>query len=138
MDASARDNAGKTLRMRDVRLGSLDVAVERRPDGTVYLQNKQPLGSYATRITDRMLHWALVAPQRIFMAERGADGEWRKLSYGEALAQVRCVATALRARGLSAERPLMILSGNDLDHAVLGLAALYAGIPMCRSRRPIR
>ncbi len=129
MDASARDNAGKTLRMRDVRLGSLDVAVERRPDGTVYLQNKQPLGSYATRITDRMLHWALVAPQRIFMAERGADGEWRKLSYGEALAQVRCVATALRARGLSAERPLMILSGNDLDHAVLGLAALYAGIP---------
>ena len=129
MDASARDNAGKTLRMRDVRLGSLDVAVERRPDGTVYLQNKQPLGSYATRITDRMLHWALVAPQRIFMAERGADGEWRKLSYGEALAQVRCVATALRARGLSAERPLIIHSRNDLHQAVLGLAALYAGIP---------
>ena len=129
MDASARDNAGKTLRLRDVRLGSLDVAVERRPDGTVYLKNKQPLGSYATRITDRLIHWALVAPTRIFMAERGPDGEWRKLSYGEALAQVRSVATALRARGLSAERPLMILSGNDLDHAVLGLAALYAGIP---------
>ena len=63
------------------------------------------------------------------MAERGADGDWRKLTYGETLAQVRCVATALRARGLSAERPLMILSGNDLDHAVLGLAALYASIP---------
>ena len=129
MDASARDGAEQTLRLRDVKLGSLDVAVERRPDGAVYLKNKQPLGSYATRITDPLIHWSARAPQRVFMAERGADGEWRRLSYGDALAQVRSVATALRARGLSAERPLMILSGNDLDHAVLGLAALYAGIP---------
>jgi feruloyl-CoA synthase len=129
MDASARDNSGKTLRLRDVRLGSLDVAVERRPDGIVYLRNKHPLGGYAARITDPLIHWASVAPHRIFMAERGADGAWRKLTYGETLAQVRCAATALRACGLSAERPLMILSGNDLDHAVLGLAALYASIP---------
>jgi feruloyl-CoA synthase len=129
MDAPVRDNAEKTLRLRDVRLGSLDVAVERRPDGTVYLRNKHPLGGYATRITDPLIHWAQAAPQRVFMAERGTDGEWRKLTYGGALAQVRSVATALRARGLSAERPLMILSGNDLDHAVLGVAALYAGVP---------
>ena len=129
MDASARDDAAGTLRLRDVTLGSLDVAVERRADGTVYLQNKRPLVSYAPRITDRLIHWAKVAPQRVFMAERGADGAWRTLTYGEALAQARRLATALRARGLSAERPLMILSGNDLDHAVLGVAALYAGIP---------
>jgi feruloyl-CoA synthase len=129
MDASARDSVEKTLRLRDVRLGSLDVAVERRPDGTVYIENKHPLGDYAARITDRLIHWARLVPRRVFMAERGVDGDWRKLSYGAALAQVRSLATALRARGLSAERPLMILSGNDLDHAVLGLAALYAGIP---------
>ncbi|HWE72783.1 MAG TPA: feruloyl-CoA synthase [Stellaceae bacterium] len=129
MDASARDGSGKTLPLRDVRLGSLDVAVDRRPDGTVYLKNKHPLGDYATRITDPLLHWARVAPNRVFMAERRLDGEWQKLSYAEALAQIRRLASALRARGLSAERPLMILSGNDLDHAVLGLAALYAGIP---------
>src|SRR5215469_5971992 len=102
MDAPARDINDATLRLRDVRLGSLDVAVDRRPDGTVYLKNKHPLGCYATRITDRLIHWAQVVPQRIFMAERGADGEWRKLSYGDALTQVRGVATALRARGLSA------------------------------------
>jgi feruloyl-CoA synthase len=129
MDASTRNNAGKTLRLRDVKLGSLTVEVERRAEGTVYLKNKLPLDDYATRITDRLLHWAEVAPDRVFIAERGAEGEWRKLSYREALSQVRSVASALRARGLSAERPLMILSGNDLDHAVLGLAALYAGIP---------
>ena len=129
MDASARDSADQASRLRDVELGSLGVAVERRPDGTVYLKNNHPLGAYATRITDPLVHWARVAPQRVFMAERDAAGEWCKLSYGAALAQMRSVATALRARGLSAERPLMILSGNDLDHAVLGLAALYAGIP---------
>jgi feruloyl-CoA synthase len=129
MDASARDNAEKSLRLRDVKLGSLDVEIEQRSDGTVYLKNKHPLASYAVRITDRLIHWARAAPQRVFMAERGADGEWRRLTYGEALTQVRSLATALRARGLSAERPLMILSGNDLAHAVLGLAALYAGIP---------
>ena len=129
MDAPFRGNTDKSLRLRDVRLGSLDVAVERRPDGTVYLKNRHPLGPYATRITDPLVHWASIAPQRVFMAERGADGEWNKLSYGEALERVRRVAKALRARGLSAERPLMILSGNDLDHAVLGLAALYAGVP---------
>jgi feruloyl-CoA synthase len=129
MDAPVRESAETALRLRDVRLGSLDVAVERRPDGTVYLQNKHPLGAYATRITDKLIHWAQVTPERVFMAERGPDGQWRKLTYGEALTKVRSVATALRARGLSAERPLMILSGNDLDHAVLGVAALYAGIP---------
>jgi feruloyl-CoA synthase len=129
MDASARDNAGTTLRLRDVRLGSLDVAVDRRSDGTVYLKNKHPLGAYATRITDPLVHWARTAPSRIFMAERGPDGDWRKLSYADALAKARNLAMALRSRDLSADRPLMILSGNDLDHAVLGLAALYAGIP---------
>jgi feruloyl-CoA synthase len=129
MDASARDNAEKSLRLREVKLGSLDVEIARCSDGTVYLKNKHPLASYATRITDRLMHWARLAPQRVFMAERAGDGEWSRLTYGEALRQVRSLATALRARGLSAERPLMILSGNDLAHAVLGLAALYAGIP---------
>ena len=130
MDASAREKDGKALHLRKVRLGPLDVAVERRPDGTIYLENKHPLGAYATRITDRLIEWARIASDRVFIAERsGPEGGWRKLTYGETLAQVRVLASALLQRGLSAERPLVILSGNDLDHAVLGLAALYAGIP---------
>src|SRR6185437_9430758 len=130
MTASVRSSAGETMRLREVRLGSLDVAVDRRPDGTIYLENKQPLGDYATRLTDRLIHWAAVAPDRIFLAERtGAGGGWRSIAYGETLQTVRAVASALLARGLSAERPLIVLSGNDIDHAVLGLGALYAGIP---------
>ncbi len=130
MNASARENQRKALPLRGVRLGPLDVAVDRRPDGTIYLENKQPLGAYATRITDRLIEWARIAPDRVFMAERsGPRGGWHKLTYGETLEQVRAVASALLERGLSADRPLVILSGNDLDHALLGLAALYAGVP---------
>jgi len=129
MEASVPQNDEKSLPLRPVRLGSLDVAIERRGDGTVYIQNKDPLRAYAIRMTDRLVHWATVAPAHTFLAERGSDDAWRKLSYGETLDYVRILATSLLARGLSAERPLVILSGNDLDHALLGLAALYAGIP---------
>lgn len=118
------------MRLRDVRLGPLDVDVERRADGSVILRNRHPLGEYAERITDRLLHWADATPDRVLFAERGADGEWRKLAYRETLELVRAVGTALLTRDLSPERPLVILSGNDLDHAVISLAALYAGIPV--------
>ena len=58
-----------------------------------------------------------------------ADGAWRTLSYAQALAQVRAVAQALLERDLSAERPIAILSGNDIEHALLGLAAMFIGVP---------
>ncbi len=121
--------SARPLRLRDARLGPLDVAIDRRPDGTIYLKNKHPLGGFAERITDRLIHWAAVSPARTFLAERGSDGAWRRLTYRDALDRVRALGAALLSRGLSAERPLLILSGNDLEHAVLGLAALYVGIP---------
>jgi len=115
-------------RLRPVRLGPLDVAVDRRADGTVYLDARHPLGAYPDRITERLARWANEAPERTFMAARDARGEWRRLSYAAALEGARAIGTALLARGLSAERPLMILSGNDLEHALLALAALHAGV----------
>src|SRR6185312_9193822 len=73
--------------------------------------------------------WAEVAPDRVFLAERDATGEWRHLTYREALAEVRAVGEALLRRPLSVERPVAILSGNSIEHAVLGLAACLVGIP---------
>ncbi|HXQ49517.1 MAG TPA: feruloyl-CoA synthase [Stellaceae bacterium] len=116
-------------RLREVRLGSLDVAVTRRGDGAIFIDNTNALGPYPARLTDRLHHWAEVAPERIFLAERDTNGEWRQLSYRDTLAQVRSLGAALLARGLSPERPLMILSGNDIEHALIGLAAIYVGIP---------
>ena len=78
----------------------------------------------------RLIHWAERTPERVFMADRDpASGAWRRITYAETLAQVRAIGAALLQRNLSAERPIMILSGNDIEHALLGLAAMYVGVP---------
>src|SRR5258708_12627285 len=65
------------------------------------------------------------------MAGSDAYGAWRQISYAELLASSRHIASALLARGLSADKPIVILSGNSIDHALLAFGALYAGIPFC-------
>jgi len=123
--------AASRLPLRAISFDDPVVSVERRADGTIYLRPKKPLGDYPRRLTDRLLHWAATEPGRIFMAEREGGRGWRELSYAELLASSRHIASALLARGLSAERPVMILSGNSIDHALLAFGALYAGIPFC-------
>lgn len=113
---------------RKVRLGRPEMDVDRRPDGSIYIRAREELGDYPIRLTDRLLHWAERAPDRVFMAARDASGDWRKITYAEALQYARSIGEALLARNLSAERPVVILSGNDLEHAMLGLACVYAGI----------
>jgi feruloyl-CoA synthase len=124
------DIAGKVFPLRAISFGNPDVAVERRDDGTIYLRPKMPLGDYPVRLTDRLHHWAALEPNRIFMAERSAGG-WRTINYAQLLTSARHVASALLARGLSAEKPVVILSGNSIDHALIAFGALYAGIPFC-------
>src|SRR5689334_1923823 len=105
-----------------------DTIVERRDDGTLFARSPHRLGPYPARITDRLEHWARVAPNRIFLADRRATAGWRTLSYGEALTQVRNAGQALLNRRLSNDRPVVILSGNSIEHGVLALAAMYVGI----------
>ncbi len=116
---------------RDVALMDLSVSVDERDDGTLYVQPEAALGSYPDKLTERLDYWARKAPERTFIAMRDPDrgGAWRELSYARTRALVRSLAQALIDRGLSTERPVAILSGNDIEHALLGLACLYAGIP---------
>ena len=120
-------NAQKPL--RPVRFGDISVVVERRADGVTIVRPRDGIAGYPVRITDCLHRWAAIAPERVFLAERDAQGDWRKVNYRDTLTAVRHLASALLARGLSAERPLVILSGNSVDHGLLGLAALYVGIP---------
>jgi len=117
--------------LRPISFGNPDVTIERRDDGTIYLRPKLKLADYPARITDRLQHWARAEPSRVFMAERAAGGGWRKITYAQLLETTRHIASALLGRGLSAERPLVILSGNSIDHALIAFGALYAGIPFC-------
>ncbi len=106
-----------------------DVWREDRADGSIVLGSNLKLGPVA-RTTGEWLHrWAAEAPDRAFVAERSGDG-WRELAFGALLQQVRAVAAALAGRGLGADTPIAVLSGASVDHAVLTLAAQYAGIPV--------
>ena len=121
--------ATETRRIRPVRLGVIDTTVRRNTDGGVYLESSQPLGNYPVRITDCLDRWAREAPDRTFLAERDADLNWRKVSYTDALRQVRSIAQSLISRKLSVDRPILILSGNGVDHGLMALAAMYVGVP---------
>ena len=116
------------FKTRNVPMGRAAVNSRREPDGVIYVECQEPLGPYPRKMTERIDHWAEHTPDRTFMAERAPGGEWRRLTYKDARALARNIGQALLDRGLSQERPLAILSGNDLEHALLGLAAMYAGV----------
>jgi feruloyl-CoA synthase len=122
---------GSAHPLRAISFGNPAVTIDRRDDGTIYLRPKAKLSDYPVRLTDRLHHWAKAAPERVFMAERDASGGWRQITYAQLLTSTRRIASALLARGLSAEKPIVILSGNSVDHALLAFGALYAGIPFC-------
>src|SRR5919205_592376 len=129
MAEAMRNSTAAAAPLRPVRLGPSDVELEHKPDGTLYMRSPHALERYPDKLTDRLEHWASVAPDRVFLAQRTRDGSWRRLNYAGALSQVRSLAQALLERRLSAERPIAILSGNDIEHALLGLAAMMIGVP---------
>jgi feruloyl-CoA synthase len=105
-----------------------DVEVRAGRDGAFYLRDRRPLERYPVRVTDWLDDWAARAPDRTLLAERNTEGGWAHLTYAGALSRVRSLAQALVDRRLSADRPVLILSGNGLEHALLALAAMYAGV----------
>jgi feruloyl-CoA synthase len=110
--------------------GSLAAEVEHRADGAIVMRSTEPLGPYPARLTDRLLHWAGVAPERCVVARRVEGGDGHRVSYPEALASARAIAQALIDRGLSAERPVAVLSENSIDHFLLMLGCMLAGVPI--------
>ncbi len=95
----------------------------------MYARSPHPLGAYPDRLTDKLDDWAAAAGARPFLAERTPSGSWRSITFAETRATVRSIAQALLARKLSPDRPIVILSGNGIDHALLGLAAMLIGQP---------
>jgi feruloyl-CoA synthase len=106
------------------------VIAEARPGGVIHLRSGHALGAYPNAIGAWLAEWAERAPERCFLAQRDAHSEWRRLSYGEAFRAARSIGAALLARGLGPERPVMILSDNGIDHALLALGAMQVGVPV--------
>ncbi len=102
---------------------------EIRPDGTILMQQRAALPAYMPTLADYLDRWADATPDQPWIARRGADGEWVRITYGAAREQARRIGAALLEMGLGPDRPLLILSGNSLEHALLGAACFYTGIP---------
>jgi len=106
------------------------VDVEQLPGGGFVLRSPLKLESYAANICSYLVDWAEQAPERTFLAERSVTGDWRSVTYGEALASVRALAQAVLANGVSEDRPVMILSDNSIENGLLQLAAMFTGFPV--------
>jgi len=117
-------------RYRPVAIGAgRSATVERRADGSTLLRSTAPLGDHPRRLTDVLEHWAATAPERTFVARRWHGGDWQRISYAQMLGRARAVGATLLERRLGVDRPIAILSDNDLEHLTLALGAMYAGIP---------
>ncbi|WP_163029368.1 AMP-binding protein, partial [Pseudomonas viridiflava] len=117
-------------RYRQVSIGHPAVEV-REERGVLHMRSLEPLAELPRRLLDRLVHWADVRPQQTFVAARDSLGGWRTVSYAEMLDSVRAIAQSLLKYELSAEKPLALLSGNDIEHLQIALGAMYAGIPYC-------
>jgi feruloyl-CoA synthase len=117
-------------RYRPARIGAcLRATCEELAGGSLVLRPTETLEAFPVRLADRLEDWALAVPERVFAARRGADDAWREITYAAMLQRARALGQALLEHGLSAQRPLVILSDNDLEHLSLIMGALWAGIP---------
>jgi feruloyl-CoA synthase len=117
------------VKVRDVRFGPNSVSLTQGEDGAMYVRSNYPLENYPDRLTDRLDYWAAKTPDQVFLARRDSSGGWRTKTYAETRAEARRVAQGLLSRPLSSERPITVLSGNDIEHGLIELGAMYAGIP---------
>src|SRR5580704_14715590 len=115
-------------RVRPVRLRTSGATTHTRADGAILVRADEALGPYPRVLSDRLIHWAEVSPHKICVARRGAEGAWRELSYAQVLQAVGAIGQSLLDRGLSEDRPVAILSENDLEHFLLMLAGQHVGI----------
>lgn len=99
-----------------------------RPDGTRYVSSDEPLSPYPETLTERLAYWAEHSPRRVFAAQRGENGAWRAIRYGEMLSMARAIGASLLRRRLGTDRPVVILSDNDLEHLALAMGAMWAGV----------
>jgi feruloyl-CoA synthase len=117
-------------RYRDASVGGcVEAVLEQRADGSTVLRSTEALRWYPERLTDCLEQWAQAAPERTVVARRRPEGPWRRIGYAQMLQRARAVGQALLDLGLSSQRPVAILSENDLEHLTLALGAMWAGVP---------
>ncbi len=114
---------------RPVNMGDMKVVREEGKDGVVYIRPQSELSDVPVSNIAMLDYWAEKAPDRLFIADRLPNGEWRRVSFAEARAYSRSIAQYIIDHDLSVDRPIVILSGNSVNHALVALGAMTAGVP---------
>ena len=115
---------------RPLALGPRSVISEEREDECIVMRSGEALGDHPTSLTSRIIDGARDHPDRTMLAQRRTPGgPWHRISYADVARAMRAVAQALLDRGVTPERPVAILSGASLEHAVVAYAAMHVGIP---------
>tara|TARA_B100000614_G_scaffold262883_1_gene299527 strand:- start:584 stop:2452 length:1869 start_codon:yes stop_codon:yes gene_type:complete len=117
---------------REVPYLPLRLKVDRRDDGTIYLENGNPLKACPPHMLAPLVKWATQRPDTVWLAERPKDGSdgWREVTYAQGLATVKRLAQGFLDAGGGPDAPLMILSANAVDNALIKYAAMWAGCPV--------
>lgn len=123
--------AGRDLFAAQGQLAPQNVHVQAKGAGAFVLRSPMSLAEPARCIGDWLEHWAAQRPEHTFLAERDADGQWRRLNYRQVRQSVGAIAQALLDMDLPAGQPVVALSDNSVDHALLMLAAMHIGRPFC-------
>lgn len=124
------------VKFREMKFGVTRVKMREGQNKVRYMLADQALEPYAQRMTDRLVHWAKEKPEQTLFARRvknadGTSGEWQHITFAQALDSARHIAQGLINRGLNANHPVVILSENDLEHALIALGCIVAGVPYC-------
>lgn len=107
-----------------------DIEVTRGEGGVVYLRSRTPIGPSPRSIPHLLDERAAMHPDRPWLKQRAPNhGPWREVTYGQAARMTRSLAQALLDRGLGPDAPLLILSGNSIEHALMSVAAQRIGAP---------
>lgn len=130
LPASPAGPSRSAVEFAPLDLAPAEVSVKHLADGGYLLSSPMPLESYEKNLGELLRHWARETPERVFLGERDAAGDWRLLTYGEAGRLAKAIAQALLQRRLGQDKPVMILSGNSINHALLMLGGFLAGVPV--------
>lgn len=107
-----------------------DIALDRRADGSIVMSQRIPLMAYERHIPVFLDKWATETPDAVWLAQRrGPERDWMRISFGEAKRRVDALTQALLDLNLPQDRPVMILSGNSIEHALMTQAAMQARLP---------
>jgi feruloyl-CoA synthase len=102
---------------------------EHRPDGSVLLRSAVALGAHADHLGQELRRRAAATPDALLVTEPAAGGR-RGTTYGEARRTADALGQGLLDHGVSADRPVLVLSGNSLEHLQVTLACYTAGVPV--------